>query len=140
MGEAGRRDEHTEKSLSAPVITAHFPLQMFYLPAGPFMDNTGGLSVVSLRDQFSAEISTKKRQKKKKHHKRFYSKGPLWHLACVVKNTAGAQAHLKMHLIVKTGLMHKYIQHPPAVDGSAPFTIMALFRILNTSENIYICV
>lgn len=90
------------------------------------MDNTGGLSVVLLRDEFSAEISVKKK-KKKKTYSRVYPKGPLWQLVCVVKNTAGAQAHLKMHLMLNAGLMHKYIYHPPAMKGPAPFGIMALF-------------
>lgn len=113
------------------------PASLRYLPAWPFMDNTGGLSVVLLRDEFSAEISAKK---KKKLYSRFYPKGPLWQLVCVVKNTAGAPAHLKMHLMLNTGLMHKYIHHPPAIKGPAPFCITALFWILNTSKNIYICI
>lgn len=71
-------------------MTAHFPVQMFfsapreasasptslrYLPAWPFMDNTGGLSVVLLRDEFSAEISAKERRKKAQYS-RVYPKGP----------------------------------------------------------------
>lgn len=54
----------------ATVMTAHFPVWMFflaqrqafvsptsllYLPAKPFMDNAGGLSVVLLRDKCSKE-------------------------------------------------------------------------------------
>lgn len=80
------------------------------------------------------------KKKKTNLSSRFYPKGPLWQLVCVVKNTAGAQAHLKMHLMLNTGLMHKYIYHPPAMKGPIPFGIMALFWILNTSENIYICI
>lgn len=91
------------------------------------MDNTGGLSVVLLRDEFSAEIPAKERKKKTNLSSRFYPKGPLWQLVCVVKNTAGAQAHLKIHLMLNTGLMHKYIYHPPAMKGPTPFGIMALF-------------
>lgn len=80
-------------------MTAHFPVWMFfsarrqafvsptsllYLPASPFMDNTGGLSVVLLRDEFSAEMPAKKRKAC-----RSYPKGPPWQLVCVVKNTTG---------------------------------------------------
>lgn len=58
-------------------MTAHFPVWMFfsarrqavvsptsllYLPARPFMDNTGGLSVVLLRDEFSAETPAKEKE------------------------------------------------------------------------------
>ena len=58
-------------------MTAHFPVWMFfsarrqafvsptsllYLPAQPFMDNTGGLSVVLLRDEFSAETPAKEKE------------------------------------------------------------------------------
>lgn len=58
-------------------MTAHFPVWMFFsalrqafvsptsllhLPARPFMDNTGGLSVVLLRDEFSSEIPAQKKE------------------------------------------------------------------------------
>lgn len=71
--------------------------------------------------------SRKGKKKQKKRYSRVYPKGPLWQLVCVVKNTAGAQAHLKMHLMLNAGLMHKYIYHPPAMKDPAPFGIMALF-------------
>lgn len=50
------------------------PTSLQYLPAWPFMDNTGGLSVVLLRDEFSAEISAKK---KKTLYSRLDPKGPV---------------------------------------------------------------
>lgn len=66
----------------ATVMTAHFPVWMFFsarcrafaafVPPvyctcqapGPFMDNTGGLSVVLLRDEFSAETLAKEKRKR----------------------------------------------------------------------------
>lgn len=146
MSARGPWGEHAEEmsthraELSATVMTAHFPVQMFfsapreasasptslrYLPAWPFMDNTGGLSVVLLRDEFSAEISAKER--KKNSTVGSTQRAPPWQLVCVVKNTAGAWAHLKMHLMLNMGLMHKYIHQPPALKGTAAFGIIALF-------------
>lgn len=61
----------------ATVMTAHFPVWMFfsawhqafvsptsllYLPAKPFMDNVGRLSVVLLRDECSAETLAKEKK------------------------------------------------------------------------------
>lgn len=51
------------------------------------MDHTGGLSIVLLRDEFSAEIPAKKWKVC-----RSYLKGPPRQLVCVVKNAAGVYA------------------------------------------------
>lgn len=89
-------------------MTAHFPMSMFfsqlgarlllaptsllYLPAQAFFfflfflwTNAGGLSVVLLRDEFSAEIPGQEKGKRVGPT----PKGLPWQLVCVVKNTAG---------------------------------------------------
>lgn len=89
-------------------MTAHFPMSMFfsqlgaklllaptsllYLPAQAFSfffhflwTNAGGLSVVLLRDEFSAEIPGQEKGKRVGPT----PKGLPWQLVCVVKNTAG---------------------------------------------------
>lgn len=98
----------------------------FTVPANlAFYGQYRRVSVVLLRDEFSAEISAKER--KKNSTVGSTQRAPQWQLICVVKNTAGAWAHLKMHLMLNMGLMHKYIHQPPALKGAAAFGIIALF-------------